>query len=142
MAALRQWKDATQQMKDREKVERYLRYKGTTRLDVFLQNWMKKQYAVGWYKWLDETKRQQQEERQYLEQFSAGLIGRVCRGHVIRCKVLNRIDMYQRKDKLRILINFSSASFFPNKLKRHALEKLHHLAASNIARVFRGFLTR
>ncbi|GLE00341.1 hypothetical protein PINS_up009098 [Pythium insidiosum] len=143
--AFERWKDAVAFEKQQEKLQAYLLYKGSKKLDVFLLNWTHRKLRQAWTTWSALIAYQKALERAARELEAIEVLQRAFRGYRGR-RIARLIKMKQRlaqetEAALVIQRHFRgsiSRRFF--RLKRLHLRR--ERAASAIQALGRGFLAR
>ncbi|ETI45687.1 hypothetical protein F442_09734 [Phytophthora nicotianae P10297] len=143
--ALERWKQAVAYEKQQEKLQAYLLYKGSKKLDAFLVNWSQRKLRQAWTKWWSDVVHEKALERSALELQSIQVIQRSWRAYRGRM-----FAFLVRKQKLlakqttaaikmqRMFRGGIARKFF--RLKR--IDKHRQAMATRIQALARGYIVR
>lgn len=79
--ALEKWRQVVENEKQQEKLQAYLMYKGSKKLDVFLLNWSQRKLRQAWTKWWSDVVHIKALERAQLELDAIRVLQRAWRGY-------------------------------------------------------------
>ncbi|TMW62781.1 hypothetical protein Poli38472_005399 [Pythium oligandrum] len=143
--AFGRWREALEYEKQQEKLQAYLMYKGSKKLDVFILNWTHRKLRQAWTKWWSDIAYAKALERAALELEAICVLQRAYRGYRGRTMayLVKKKQQYEREtaaaSKIQRMFRGSIARKF------FLLKRIHirrHTAAIRIQGLARGFLVR
>ncbi|POM60648.1 hypothetical protein PHPALM_30467 [Phytophthora palmivora] len=143
--AMERWKQAVAYEKQQEKLQAYLLYKGSKKLDTFLLNWSQRKLRQAWTKWWSDIVHEKALERSALEVQSIQIIQRswrAYRGRMLAYLVkMQKIIAKQTTAAIKMQRMFRGSiarKFF--KLKR--IDQCRQAMAIRIQALARGYIIR
>lgn len=143
--AMERWKAAVAFEKQQEKLQAYLLYKGSKKLDIFLLNWSQRKLRQAWTKWWSDIVHEKALERSALELNSIRVIQRAWRGYrgrmIVYLVKMHKLIAAQTAaaTKMQRVFRGSIARKF---LKLKRLDRHRQAMATRIQALARGYITR
>ncbi|KAL3666842.1 hypothetical protein V7S43_007792 [Phytophthora oleae] len=143
--AMERWKQAVAYEKQQEKVQAYLLYKGSKKLDTFLSNWTQRKLRQAWTKWWSDIVHEKALERSTLEMQAIQVIQRSWRAYrgrmfayLVRMRNLIAKQTTAAIKMQRMFRGGIARKFF--KLKR--IDQRRQAMATRIQALGRGYIVR
>ncbi|KAG7395586.1 hypothetical protein PHYBOEH_003460 [Phytophthora boehmeriae] len=143
--AMQRWKHAVAFEKQQEKMQAYLLYKGSKKLDTFLSNWSQRKLQQAWTKWWSDVAHEKALERSALELNSILVMQRAWRGYrarlfvyLVKKQKLHALQTAAAIKMQRMFRGGIARKFF--KLKR--VDQHRQAMASRIQALARGYIAR
>jgi hypothetical protein len=143
--AFERWKQAVTMEKQHEKLQAYLLYKGSQKLDALIRNWTHRKLRQAWTTWWSDLAHAKALERATLELDAIRTIQRAVRGY--RGRLFARLIRLQKRFALETAAASTIQRLFRGSIVRKffRLKRLHtrrEKAATRIQALGRGYLAR
>ncbi|DAZ96835.1 TPA: hypothetical protein N0F65_008266 [Lagenidium giganteum] len=139
------WRQTVEHDKQQEKLQAYLMYKGTKKLDVFFLNWSQRKLRQAWMKWVSDIIQQHAIERAARELEASLVMQRAWRGYRARLFVylIKQQQLFVRQTAAALKIQRHYRGSLVRKFFRlKQLNVKRQQAATVIQAVARGYLAR
>lgn len=143
--AMERWKRAVAHEKQQEKMQAYLMYKGSKKLDMFLLNWSQRKLRQAWTKWWSDYAHQKALERVALELESIQIMQRAWRGYRGRMffRLVKEQRLFARQTAAAVKLQHSFRGSIARKfLRLKRLNKRRQMMATRIQAAARRYLAR